>query len=268
MAQPDAVRDEFQEKEKEDVYDLEAGIRRIRQPNFDGEIPGVLHVDSCSALKTSVAGTVQPCKKCVACGQDKPKAAFTLYMWSHSRTCLMCMKKLPRRKCRGFCKSLCLRDDFSAFEWRNTEDPHCRVCVQKLLDCTRCRHWFSEDSFSPPPSHYSLGRPKCQTCMSMTVQFSKKCVTCGLKKPRVAFSHNMWSHCRMANRTCMACITGRTGRPCSACKTPGFLWQAFTACEWDKPDDDRKCLWCMTKTCSQCRRAKTKKFFCRPMAVA
>ena len=52
-----------------------------------------------------------------------------------------------------------------------------------------------------------------------------------------------------------------TGRCCSKCKTTGDLWKTFAACEWDKPDDDRKCLWCMTKTCSQCRRAKTKSLF-------
>ena len=56
----------------------------------------------------------------------------------------------------------------------------------------------------------------------------------------------------------MVCMTGR---PCSVCKTTGDLGKTFAACEWDKPDDERKCFMCMARRCSKCRRDKTKGSF-------
>ena len=41
MAQPDAVRNEFQEEEEEEVCDVEAGVRSIMQRRRDGEFPEV-----------------------------------------------------------------------------------------------------------------------------------------------------------------------------------------------------------------------------------
>ena len=55
------------------------------------------------------------------------------------------------------------------------------------------------------------------------------------------------------------CWTQR--RSCSVCQTSGALHQLFTVCEWDKPDEKRKCLICMTKRCIKCRRDLTKGFF-------
>ena len=51
MAQPDAVRNEFQEEEEEEVCDVEACVRSIIQRRRDGGFPEFLHVDSCIAAK-------------------------------------------------------------------------------------------------------------------------------------------------------------------------------------------------------------------------
>ena len=46
-------------------------------------------------------------------------------------------KHIPRRNCHGFCMSLRLKDEFSAVEWRNKADSHCKACVQRHLSHRR-----------------------------------------------------------------------------------------------------------------------------------
>ena len=170
-------------------------------------------------------------------------------------------KHIPRRNCHGLCMSLRLKDEFSVSEWKNKDDPHCKVCVQKRREhgtpyrCTRCRHWFAEGDFESSYTCESLRHRICKTCADVK---PRRCSSCLKDKPEAAFTEKQWKHSRKADRTCMACMTGRS---CSVCKTTGGQVQTFTACEWHKPDEERKCLMCMTKRCTKCRRDRKKSLF-------
>ena len=172
-------------------------------------------------------------------------------------------KHIPRRNCHGFCMSLRLKDEFSAVEWRNKADPYCKDCVQRHREhgtpirCTRCRHWLAEDSFASILKDHNLAQRLCKTCTAETVK-PRRCAVCLKDKPDTAFSENMWRCTRKADRTCMACLSGRS---CSVCSATGVRGQTFSACEWDKPDGERKCFTCMVKSCSTCRLDKTKRLF-------
>ena len=163
--------------------------------------------------------TIQPCKECVACGLVKPEAAFTQRMWSNirkaDRICTVCMNRAnfgKRRKCHGFCISLRRRDEFSAVEWRNQEDPHCRACVRRHLKhgtpyhCTSCRNWFAEESFFPSAAKDNPGQRICKTCRAVTVEMRKKCVACNLDKPEAAFTQREWRPLSKTCRTCKVCM--------------------------------------------------------------
>ena len=49
----------------------------------------------------------------------------------------------PKRKCNGPCMLVRFKEDFFEREFRNTLDPHCKACVQKLLDAGTgdCGFW-------------------------------------------------------------------------------------------------------------------------------
>ncbi len=47
----------------------------------------------------------------------------------------------PMRRCTGPCMGLCPKKDFLDKEWKNTEDPHCKMCIKRLKEqgkTTRC----------------------------------------------------------------------------------------------------------------------------------
>jgi hypothetical protein len=171
-------------------------------------------------------------------------------------------KHIPQRKCRGFCMCMRLKDEFSALEWRNQEDPHCKACVQKRQNqgtpyrCTRCRNWFTENSFAESMMYNKVAQRLCQNCVANSQQKPRKCSHCGIEKAKEQFTPALWNKCKK-DRKCIDCMAGRK---CCECDTQGDQ-HMFARCEWDKPHDQRKCLECMTKRCSRCRTDKRRPMY-------
>ena len=116
-------------------------------------------------------------------------------------------KHTPKRYCCGPCMLLRLKDEFSAKEWKNKDDPYCKVCVQKLRDqgktlrCTLCRAWYSDaDAPAKLASHYQQHRFVCQTCQAKPTE--RRCNDCGEMRAESEFPSTRWNQ-GLKKRTCI-----------------------------------------------------------------
>ena len=146
---------------------------------------------------------------------------------------LLKLKKI----CQGLCQCPRLKKDYSAAEWANKEDAHCKVCVATRKRtgtpylCILCRKWCAAEQFAFSTPLHGTQRQKCKTCLNVQ---TSTCVSCGKEKSRSEFASSHWKQRKSARK----CIVYMSGRKCSnfaVCGTQGNQ-RFFSAEEWKKTD--------------------------------
>ena len=204
-------------------------------------------------------------------------------------------KHMPRRACKGPCGLVRVKDEFSAKEWGNHLDRHCRVCMQRRSDagtpnrCQKCRSWCSKSSFATSSLSHAANQHICESCtgilrscskcdqLKMRTQFSgpqwsanpetrecmecqssRACSTCHVRKRKHEFVASHWDW-GANKRNCIECM-GRQRRKCSICGVSKAR-EAFPQEAWDADCENRTCNKCITRICSMCKKPKVKTLF-------
>ena len=169
-------------------------------------------------------------------------------------------KHTPQTRCHGPClRSNCLKDEFSAYEWKNRIDAYCKVCEKRMVDdgnphrCTKCRQWCNKEHFAP----WMVVRCRkeqyiCAKCHTNT----RLCCYCNKEKAESEFPASRWEQV-LVRRMCIQC--GKERR-CNDCGRTAQRHH-FSLEEWEKPDARRKCRDCIPQQCPKCRKSKTKAGF-------
>jgi len=179
-------------------------------------------------------------------------------------------KHAPKRRCKGPCLSVKMKEDFSQKEWENKEDPHCKVCLQRLKEqgktvrCVKCRAWCGEEERTEGMvRHCHLSRLVCGACSGRSGPRNfRKCGQCGKEKPETDFPASRWRK-ELQKRSCNECANARE---CSSCGRRDDRTK-YHAEEWEKPDGQRRCKDCVPKRCSCCKKAKRREFYSRAQWV-
>ena len=171
-------------------------------------------------------------------------------------------KHTPMTACHGPClRSVCMKDEYSAYEWKNKVDPYCKICVKRMKEegnphrCTVCRQWRSEDVFATrmvKAGH--TDRYVCNSCAD--TKNTRRCGVCGATKSEAEFPAARWGK-ELARRICSTC--GQL-KKCSSCGRQNDQ-RYFSSEEWDKKDRQRQCKDCVPRRCRQCRKSKPREGF-------
>ena len=160
----------------------------------------------------------------------------------------------PSTRCRGPCLAVRFKDEFAEKEWRNKDDPHCKVCLAKFKEegkthrCVKCRNCF-------PRAEFNMNRgPSMHICTECKGRKGlRKCDLCEAEKPESEFPASRWNLV-LQRRICLECSGARR---CNFCPNRGDA-SKFSKEEWCKPDGSRKCKECVPKRCSNCKKAKVR----------
>jgi hypothetical protein len=195
-------------------------------------------------------------------------------------------KRAPKRTCARPCLSVRFKAEFGLKQWKNPEDPLCKVCAKRLEEqgtpysCARCRQWFAKEAFADTYTRRDQSHRLCPGCVANHV---RTCCKHNKDKPSADFTASM-CQLRKSDRKCKECMSGRV---CCICAKPQQE-SKFAAKEWSKPDEqlhasnapgtaaakwmkascffscqqfrkdaaDRTCCDCYRKRCSRCSRDK------------
>ena len=151
-------------------------------------------------------------------------------------------KHIPKTACHGPClRRICLKNEFSAQQWRNKTDPYCNVCEKKMVDegcphrCVTCRRWCAKDCFRTWMLEQAATKLLvCNECKDQGA--SRMCTYCEKKKLEGQFPAGRWDQVR-AKRICIECARQKK---CSSCGSSGDQ-RHFPLDEWGKSDKLRRC---------------------------
>jgi hypothetical protein len=171
----------------------------------------------------------------------------------------------PKQQCRGPCMLQRFKDEFTAKEWRNKQDPVCKVCVEKIkekgasLRCEQCRKWYAEDDFVEK----NLLKEESRVCRICRLQV-KTCSSCGRKgTKKQAFTAEEWVKGQkdMLCRQCGGTDARTLLKMCDMCQK-SLQKSKFCGYHWNLAlGEERKCITCDVKECRKCCTAKPYTFF-------
>ena len=158
-------------------------------------------------------------------------------------------KHTPKRYCYGPCMLLRLKEEYSAKEWKNKEDPHCKACILKLQEqgktvrCIQCRAWCGDTDM---PAGMMRNRTQsqfvCSTCQSKPNL--RRCHACGEMRTESEYPATRWNQV-LKMRSCFTCSQSRS---CSACRRRDSKHK-FPDDQWNAPDAERLCNDCPEANC-------------------
>jgi len=171
-------------------------------------------------------------------------------------------KHTPKTSCHGPClRRVCMKDEFTAYEWKNKVDPYCKICEKRMQmeerphRCNTCRKWRPNEDFAQWMHDRQIkSQYVCHDCKSMTGL--RLCSYCEKKKAESQFPKSRWEQGRQ-KRVCIECAREKT---CSGCGRSAGR-QTFSHEEWARNDDQRKCKDCVPRRCHQCRKGKKREDF-------